>query len=635
MKRKRCPILVFLFLMVFIISCGESFFSPENKLINDVTILSPENGGTIEQGETLFFEVSSTDEDEKPDKLSINLYSSGGELIGTLENASFALNEQLSLDLFNTLDTGQTGQYTIEFILFSGQKVLSEKKMTFFYTKEKYGITGIESFPPVIFPGATVLLTAFLSIPEESNPYVRWTIDEKLIARGYMSEGVNKILWSAPEEEGVFTVRIELFPTGPIGIDDFLFSSENYMDVELFVTETGKPSTKRLYPSESYYSLFHFEGDLYDSGKGSPPVIEEKYRGVASPIGTPELITTDEDFGYYCEADEGFRIPESIVPVKDGILKPFTISCGLLLEPEQEGKNIIQIRSLDNLFSLTIYIENDGTVFAKIQSGMKEVFIPSKINSYALEKRFLLSLSIIPLEKTLNTMWFLDGIPMGDFTVNDINLEIITSGVTIIGGENGINGIIDELGVYFKDSLERYTINPNLYQDAIRYLYDDNTLFAEGFDGLYIPENVQVEGDDIIDIGRLILKTSLSIVISPVSVYYEEVSIIIDYDQPVHEKAKVSFFWEGGDTPFMDVFSNGQISPGGQLSSVLLKNIVNSLYIKLSSYGSRVTFVNEEEPVNVSIKRPLQNSQRIIMKIINNDDRPIVIDSITVLKNRE
>ncbi|MBN1697654.1 MAG: hypothetical protein JW881_09085 [Spirochaetales bacterium] len=632
MKRERLRVYITICLVISICSCGESFFSPETGSLNEIAVLSLANGGTIEVGENLSFQITSTAEDEKPDRLLVNLYSSDGEQLGTLSNSSFALNEPLSLNLFDTLETGR---YTVEFLLYSDSVMISEKKMTFFYVREQYGITGIESFPPVIFPGATVLLTALLTVPESSNPYLRWTINDTVIAKGTIREGLNKILWSAPEEEGIFTVRIELFPIEPPGTDDFPFESDIFMDVELFVTKAGKPSNKRLKPADSYYALYHFEGDLFDSGKGSPPVIEDKYRGGATPIGEPELITTDEDFGYALKPGEGFMITENILPVKEGRLTPFTLSLGLLLEPDQEGKNIIRISSLDNLFSLAVYIDKDGTFFAGLQSGMKEVFIPSKINVNLLQKRFLLSLSFIPIEKTLKALWFLDGIQMGDFTVNDINLEIMTSGETIIGGENGIGGIIDECGVYFRDPQGRAAINPDLYEDAIRQLYDDNTLFAQGFDGLYLPEDVVVEGDDRIDTGKLFLTTSLSIVISPLNIQYEDVSIIVRYAEPVHDNSKISLFWEGSDTPFIDSFSNGQVAAGGELQSFRLKNNGNSFYIKVSSFGRKAVFVNEEKPVDVAIGKPSKKPERMILKIINNDDEAVVIDSITVLKNRE
>ena len=199
------PILIICFVFL-ITSCGESFLlSDGNRNENDIDIISLSSGGVIEKGETLTFQVISSDEEEKPDKLEINLYTIFGDRIGKLENTSFALNEDLSLNLFESLSTGE---YTLEFILYLGSEVLCEEEITFFFTEEEFLILGIESFPPVIFPGATVLLTSTISIPDNADSFLRWTVDEEVITSGLVGDGVDKILWSVPEEEGVYTVLI-------------------------------------------------------------------------------------------------------------------------------------------------------------------------------------------------------------------------------------------------------------------------------------------------------------------------------------------------------------------------------------------------------------------------------------------
>lgn len=601
----------------------------ENNILN----ISLSSGDIVKKGETLSFRVISTDEAESPDKLEINLYSTYGERIGRLENTSFALNQELTLDLFESLDTGF---YTLEFILYSGSNVLSEEQISFFYIVEEYAILGIESFPPVVFPGATVLLTTTIFIPENSDPYLRWTVDEKVITRGLMSEGIDKILWSVPKEEGVYTVKVELFPVSPDGTDDFSFSSKIFMDVQLYVSESSLPPSRHLEPEESYYSLYHFDGNLLDTAKGRHDMDSGEKPMEAENIGQPQLITVEEDFGYYIDSYSGFRINECILPVVDGELKPFTISLGLELDPVQQGKNILICKTYDNLFVLSIYIDTESSIYARIRSGSKEVIIPSNINTFTVEHRFLISLSILPVDGSLFAMWFLDGIQTNTLSFDDMDIEISTDGETIIGGENGFAGVIDECGVYYIDELGRYTINPGLYEYAIQQMYGDDSIFAEGFDGIYPPGSLEIGQEDKIISGRLMLATSLTATFSSINLSETDLTIIVTFDSPVPEEGRISLFWPDRNpdenTPFLDLSGSGTVLIPGGNPPLVLENLDQSFHVKIENRGTVLSFPGEEID-DIKVRSSLHDPGKILLTINNNTDTPIIIDSITVLKD--
>lgn len=600
-----------------------------DKEENNIQIISLSTGGVIKKGETLTFKVIATDENEIPDKLEINLYTSYGDRIGRLENTSFALNQELALDLFESL---YTGLYTLEFILYIGTEILCEETIIFFYTEEEYAILGIESFPPGVFPGATVFLSATISIPEYSDSYLRWTVDDKVITRGLVSEGKDKILWSVPEEEGVYTVKVELFPVPPDGTDDFDFSSELFMGVELYVSESSKPPSRHLYPEESYYSLYHFDGNLLDTAKGRYAG-DNEHRMEAETIGEPQLITVEEDFGYYIDSYSGFRINECILPIIDGELKPFTLSMGLELDPVQQGKNILICKTYDNLFVLTIYIDPESSIFARMRSGSKEVIIPSNINTFAVEYRFLISLSILPADDSLLAMWFLDGIQTNTLLFDHIDTNIYPDGETIIGGENGFAGVIDELGMYYIDENDRYTINPGLYEYAIRQMYGDDTVFAEGFDGIYPPESLEIGEEDIIKSGKLILSTSLFATFSSINLGENDLTIIVNFDSPLPENGRISLFRkdrrQDESTLFLDITGSGSVVVPGKEPPILLNNLDQSFYIKIKNRGTMISFPDEEIE-DIKVTESLQGPGEIRLHINNNNDTPIIIDSITV-----
>ncbi|MBN2535644.1 MAG: hypothetical protein JXB88_22390 [Spirochaetales bacterium] len=627
MKKELIVCIVIIFFIFFILSCSESFLlTGEDEKENNIQIISLSPGGVINKGEILSFKVISTDEEENPDKLEINLYTAYGDRIGKLENTSFALNQELALDLFESL---YTGLYTLEFILYIGTDVLCEKSITFFYTEKEFAIQGIESFPPVVFPGATVLLSTTILNPDKSDPYLRWTVNEKVITSGLLSEGKDKILWSVPEEEGVYTVKVELFPVPPETLNDFIFSSEIFMDVALYVSESRRPPSRYLYPEDSYYSLYHFDGNLLDTAKGRNAEDSEK-RMEAKSIGKPQLITGEEDFGYYIDSYSGFRIDECILPILNRTLKPFTISLGLELDSAQQGKNILILRTYDNLFIFTIFIDSESSIIARIRSGSKEVIIPSNINTRALKNRFLISLSILPANDSLLAMWFLDGIQINTLSFNNMDIRISSDGETIIGSENGFAGVIDELGVYYIDENGRNTINPGLYKYAIQQMHGAKSIFAEGFDGIYPPDSLEIGEKDIIKSGKLILKTSLKTTFSSINLSENDLNIIVNFDAPLPAKGRISLFHQDKSTPFLDITGSGTVLIPGNESPLVLENLNQSFFIKIKNRGTKVSFPGEGmEDVKLT---SLQGAGDIILVINNNGNTPIVIDSITVFK---
>ena len=51
--------------------------------------------------------------------------------------------------------------------------------------------------------------------------------------------------------------------------------------------------------------------------------------------------------------------------------------------------------------------------------------------------------------------------------------------------------ILDEFGVYAFDSQQRKAIYEDVYYNAMFYKYEQDLLFADGFDGLYLTESIQ------------------------------------------------------------------------------------------------------------------------------------------------
>jgi hypothetical protein len=81
------------------------------------------------------------------------------------------------------------------------------------------------------------------------------------------------------------------------------------------------------------------------------------------------------------------------------------------------------------------------------------------------QTRYLLSLSVLPNgeEDSLEVKWYLDGIAHASYRVENVGLQgMVKEGVTIVGGTNGFAGVMDELGVFYRDGEGNYTVDPTL-----------------------------------------------------------------------------------------------------------------------------------------------------------------------------
>ena len=237
--------------------------------------------------------------------------------------SSPAVNEDLALALPDL----PAGQYQLEIVVLSRGEQIRKRVSSLFIARDSYAISGIKSFPPVITTGSTVLLKAELAVPDGSDPYLRWTWKGKLIARGLRSGGAAQALWSAPAEEGVYSIHLELFPGAPATGADFTFSSSLIQSTDLYVTAGTHLARGDLSPEKSYWSLLHLQGNLADAGAGAKPGKSD-----ASPIGSPQVVQVADGFGYRLDGRSGIAIPWLILPVEAGALAPFTITMGITPE---------------------------------------------------------------------------------------------------------------------------------------------------------------------------------------------------------------------------------------------------------------------------------------------------------------
>jgi len=474
-----------LLLLVLVVSCGtESFFSADEKLYS-IEVTSITEGQTLAKDDWISFDVSAGEEEVAPSLLLINLYGADTEPIAELTVPKEEIEQEEHRLDFDNLELA-TGYYEIEFILYGGESVLTEKRIPFFYAADRYGIWGVEASLPVIYPAAKVLLKANLALPEDADPYIRWIQDKAVLASGTLAEGLDQIYWLAPEEEGVYSLTVELFPVPPPEEMEFRLNSSIYMDTELYVSSNVK-SENDLMPRDSYYSLLHMNGTLADIGACAGD--SEKGLADAQEIGLLEPVAREGNLGFLITNSAGFLIPRFILPLEDGYLAPFSLSMGITLESLDAGLRFLRAASGEQAFALTLFLNEDLAPAALLAAGLEELLIPSGMAPLSTDVRYLFTVSLRPQaeEGFYELIWYVDGREKNRLVFELPMDPLPAAGETRVGGSGGFNGFLDELAVYYRDGDDRPTADRSIFQTVMRQRWGGGLIYAAGFDGDEIP----------------------------------------------------------------------------------------------------------------------------------------------------
>lgn len=547
------------------------------------------NGRIVSPGSTVPLAVRIPAEMETagtaPDSMLVELRTAESTLIAsTTLSEDVLLAEQIPpLALPRAVEDGL---YTFIFKLYNGPTLAQENSVMFFITNETYSLGGITSYPPSLYPGATGILEALLGdIPESSDPFLVWKTGDEPFAYGPVREGFSEVEWAAPKTEGVYRVRLELYPTAPSDGTLFPFTSPLYIDTEIFVTKKPPESGTELSDGTQYAHLFHFRGDLRNEGTGTP---SEPDPGTV--FGRPGFAKSTDIFGYAFDGASGFSFPASLLPVHDGTLQPFTLELRLKAlaqraRPPQggltgqragtetrlvlgnpaagfedrptvtggteAGSDLDPLKALqpdDSSAAIRSGTGTSGGAPLGITSGERDILVSTAdggeftfrllalpdgrpvitvgSRSGAVRSELALpvlaagspaaglAVSVVPVGEALSVLWFVDGRAVQtDRLVFDPS-PIPADGTTWVGSDGygtDFIGIIDELGLYTRDELGRPSPHAGLFRESRQKLYGRDLVFADGFDGLYLPDWTRgVSGIALLP-GTLVLQPGASV----------------------------------------------------------------------------------------------------------------------------
>jgi len=547
---------------------------------HQVEVMSLAEGGLLNPGDSVTFLIHSPLEDSKALNLEINLATAGGVEIWSTQVASPLLNEELELLLPESLL--ETGQYRLTFIISREEGSGSEKTFDFFYAVGEYRILGIHSYPPTPYPASQTILKADLIYPTGSDPYLRWRQDGEILAAGFISGGMNEIIWAAPEEAGVYSLEVELFPAQPSGGGQEALVSSVSMTASLYVSTQHILSDNDLSPESSYFSLFHFNGALRDFGVQGKTEDGEPTAGLEL-VGAPEFVQQGDHFGYRLEPGSSLRYDKTILPLSEGQLAPFTVTLAFVPAEGKAETTLLSTGNAEEGFLFSLKFDEEEQLLAVLESPQALTVIPSGIAPPPAGKESFISFSLLPGEESLTGSWYLDGQPAASRTVPAPASEPPETGTTLIGGELSI--VITELGVFYRDEQDRPTIDPAVYAAAKERELGSRLILADGFDGLYAEAPEWIQGAYSLESGLLRLTGGAELTLPAFEPTPEGVSLRIVFASPPPPESVVTAAWEGTEAPFLSLpASESALTDGAQ--SVLEVTFTETAYTLTTAAGS-------------------------------------------------
>ncbi len=461
-------------------SCGDSsFLMTLSDSENAVTIRTSVLSGDIldpEVGEAIDISLDYDETVVVPDRLEIAFLDDQGlEVSETRIIEGDDLNKPLpSLSIASPAE----GLYSVRIRAFDFEDtLLKEEIVPFFYFSKSLSIKGLRAYPNVFAIGGQGLI--FPDVEGSDSSWVRWSMDNEIIEEGFLSRYRDGFVWQAPLQEGVYALRMEIFPFEPRDAVNgtYKFSSPIRSDIEIFVTSKGIVGPGSLYPPESYSTLIHFNGIVRDEGTNASEI---------SIIGSPRLQREGDRLGFYLGKGSGYKIDRNILPVSGGKILPFSVTFSYFLSNSLIDADFLDISSNEeNLFS--IKTDKEGVLVGELyQPGLNI----KDITGITPEKYNEITLSLIPGLNRITFLWYGDGILLSS---NEFEYSPgIPDGnfISVIGAGNSFEGLLDEFGIYIKGKNGKNDIDDNIFLRKISREYNsDKIIKAFGFDGLYFSDN--------------------------------------------------------------------------------------------------------------------------------------------------
>ncbi|RDG29252.1 hypothetical protein DV872_22740 [Oceanispirochaeta sp. M1] len=411
-----------LFLMFF--SCSQE----SNVLLNsveDYSLESVEDGAFLEPGSSVnivFTEIGS-----RAKLVHIVLEDAAGMEIASAEVEPEMLKGiGMPMDLPADLEDGI---YYLRFTVMDGDIQLFQDQRYFFLAGGIYNISSLETYPPGIKAGDIISARIILTSPVDSDPWLRWTLAGEVLLEGFLSKIGTTCSFSVPEEGGVYSLRVEVFPVSP---QDRHISSI-YRHSDLFVTSgEGDDVPWKFIEDRTYLYFIEFKDDL--SNRMNPSDVPEL-------IGDPLPSSLGGFSGISFSENDGLLFTDYALPLyADGSSEDFLMAMAFSYTelPETGEYNIFRTGDEYNHFSVR-YLAETAEFLAEFKSysHLFQSYLP--IDSIQSNEAVFLELSYNSKSEVAALSWMNNG----SVIVRDegIPLDSFIEGNTLIGSDGSFSGL--------------------------------------------------------------------------------------------------------------------------------------------------------------------------------------------------
>jgi hypothetical protein len=482
-----------------------------------------------------------------------HLYIAGASAVAGDATLSMAASRSVSvidgkIDGFVVPEFLSPGLYSAA-VSVSGTDGSSAQKssITIFVALAKPAIGSVSTYPPSIEPGASVLLDLTLAWQAVASPsgalgadpqaanaaagavWVRWSKDGVAFAEGLLSSGLDKVVWTAPQAEGAYSVTVEVFPAAPTAETSYAFKSPISEDLKIMVIKPRGESGDDFADPLAFYSMLRLKGSFDDVG--TRPRAEQP-----SAFGSPEIDTYSDGFGYRFGPASGVRIP-GLMPPSSAAGATGAFSTLIRLDSTQTDGVLERFNSKDGSYLLVVGLD-ELRPYAEFQ--INGAVHRSTASSAIARFPLTLEAVFIPDGNQLDIVWEAEG-----ERISSPSIPLPPAppeGSAQLGGPESLYGVYDGVGLMVGSASPAFRL-------ASRRAWKDTLVLAEAFEEGAAPAGAIANGEVRYPFGAAELSPASSLSLSPALPFGTAFRVEADISGDWEDCALV-FSTAGGDRVF-------------------------------------------------------------------------------------
>ena len=602
--------------VLFFSACGDGgLVMPSLSEDDDFRLQTVVDGSVVTRNQTISATLLVGPGGRYPDRVEVTFIDQHGEVAAerTISAAEIDRGRLPAL----AVDQLATGFYAVRFELFEGGRRDAEFQRNLFVSDAPFAVASISAYPPTFMTDSKGILRADLDIPAQADPFLRWSFNGKPVMQGLLSAGSGELMLRSPQSEGVYPVLLELFPVAPRGAD-FSFTSQVSQQSDLVVKESRSASERGFGPPQSYYVLLHFAGNTRDSGMRG--ALLGGAAASAQTVGAADLRIVHELFGYYLDGATAIGFEEVILPFTNGALEPFSIAMRLALTEPQRGRVLFSARSDDSSLELQLELADEGEMRLHLAERGRGATVTSEGAALLPGRPVDINVAVVPHAAHTSVTWFVDCEPVG---AADIPLGFARpnggpdgrwqplAGRSVIGGEGGFIGVIDEFGIFFRDEHGRPAANTAPFRVEQLRRHGEALIFAEGFERPQLPQSFATRGVVRISGGTAVVEPGSALIGPAVGFDPSEVTLELSVGFAGEPAPRVELLSVGDDARLL---SHALAGPG--LLRFQLERRADLLWIR----------VNDRDPVQAPVPAPAGG---VRLEVVNDSGAAeVLVDSL-------